>query len=73
MAQTPAPSCDIELAEDILETVDEIAVYVKKTPRQTFYLLEKRILPGFKLGGKWHARKSTIRRKIEELESGVAA
>lgn len=58
------------LKDDLLESVDAIAEYMNKSPRQIYYLLERGLLPAFKLGGKWTARKSTLHRHIEELEAG---
>ncbi len=59
-----------DLKDDLLDSVDAIGEYIKKTPRQTYYLLERGLLPAFKLGGKWTARKSTLHRHIEQLEAG---
>ena len=58
------------LKDDLLDSVDAIAEYMNKSPRQTYYLLERGLLPAFKLGGKWQARKSTLHRHIEQLEAG---
>ena len=41
--------------------------------RQAFYLLEKGIIPGFKLGRKWYARRSTLRALIEQREREAMA
>lgn len=61
------------IADDTIVGVAGIAVHIGKTERQTFYLLEKRQLPGFKLSGKWHLRKSTYARHIEKLEAASQA
>jgi hypothetical protein len=60
-----------EPADDTLESVAKIAPWIGKTERQTFYMLESGQLPGYKLGGKWHMRKSRYRRFIEELEAAA--
>jgi hypothetical protein len=62
----------IPLSEDMIEGADAIAREINtKTDRAT-RLLEGGILPGFKLGGRWHARRSTLRSHIERLERGEA-
>lgn len=56
------------IADDLLVGVRAITSEIGGTERRTYHLLEKKLLPGFKLGGTWHARKSTIRATIERLE-----
>ena len=58
-----------DLKDDLLPNVGAIADYVRKTPRQVYYLLERGLLPAFKLGGQWQSRKSTINRHIDNLEA----
>ena len=41
--------------------------------RQAFHLLEKGIIPGFKMGGKWYARRSTLRACIKKREREATA
>jgi hypothetical protein len=53
------------IGDDLLTGVDEIAAYLKKPRRQTYYLLEKGHVPAFKLGNIWHSLKSAIRADIE--------
>jgi hypothetical protein len=62
-AVSPSP------ADDTLEGVAEIAAYIGKTERQAVYMCEQRHIPAFKLGGKWHLRKSTYARHIARLEA----
>lgn len=61
----------ISFADDILEGAAAIAVYLKKSERQTYHLLETRQLPAFVMGGKWHMRKSRHQRHIEQLEAAA--
>ena len=63
---------DDKLANDILRGVPAIADYTGENQRQTYHLLETGKLPGFKMpGGQiWHARKSTLKRHYERLDSG---
>jgi hypothetical protein len=56
-------------ADDTLEGVIEIAAHLGKTERQVFYLCETGQIPAFKLGKKWHLRKSTYDRHIVDLEA----
>ena len=39
-------------------------------PRAAYYLLEKREIPGFKIGNIWYARRSTLLNHVAELEAG---
>ncbi len=60
---------------DLLTGAEEIAEFLNCNTRRAFHLLEKGILPGFKLGKRWCARRSTLTRFFEEREqaSGAAA
>jgi hypothetical protein len=60
------------MADDTLEGAAEIAAFTGKTLRQTHYLLETKQLPAFKLGGRWHMRRSTYTAHIEKLEAEAA-
>jgi hypothetical protein len=57
------------IADDMTEGTPAIAAHIGKTERQTNYLLETKRLPAFKIGSKWHMRKSTYRAYIERLEA----
>ena len=59
------------IADDTLEGAHAISVHTGKSERQTNYLLEKGMLPAFKIGNKWHMRKSTYRRFVEGLEAAA--
>ena len=61
------------LASDLIYGAKVIGAYIGADPRQANYMLETGKLPGFKIGNKWVARKSTIKEHIEKLESGRAA
>ena len=64
---------DIPLAEDLIEGADKIGAELGLNRKRTFALLEGESLPAFKMGGRWFARRSTLRKHIERLESGTAA
>lgn len=61
-------SFDYQPADDTLESVAKIAPCIGKTERQVFHMLETGVLPGYKLAGKWHLRKSRYLKFIEEQE-----
>jgi hypothetical protein len=56
------------LSEDLLDGAEQIAEYTGWPLRRVFYLLEKGLIPGFKVGNRWIARKSRLRQHIEKLE-----
>jgi hypothetical protein len=56
------------LSEDLLDGAERIADYTGWPTRRVFYLLEKGLIPAFKIGNRWTARKSRLRRHIEDLE-----
>jgi hypothetical protein len=58
------------LSEDLLDGAERIAEYTGWTTRRVFYLLEKGLIPGFKVGNRWTTRKSRLRQHIEKLEGG---
>ncbi len=66
-----SPGIAITAAEDTLQGVTAIGGYIGKSRRQTYYLLEQRLIPGFKLGGQWHMRKSTYLAHLEKLEAAA--
>lgn len=58
------------LSEDLLDGAEEIARFLGWPRRRVFYLLEKKLIPGFKVGNRWTARKSRLQRHFDELEAG---
>ena len=54
---------------DLLKGVSRIAKYLDESERRTYYLLEKKYIPGFKIGSIWHSRKS----RLNQRYSGDAA
>ncbi len=61
-----------ELRNDLLTGASAIADFMGAETRRTFSLLERGELPGFKLGGRWYARRSTLLAHIERLEAGIS-
>jgi hypothetical protein len=57
------PDPQDDLANDLLRGVPAISRFTGETPRQTYYALTAGLLPGFKRGKIWFARKSSLRRR----------
>ncbi len=57
-----------DLADDLLEGADEIAAFMGWNRRRVFYLAERELMPIFRIGNRLAARKSALRRRIEDME-----
>ena len=57
MTTAPTP----ELGADLIWEVTEIAKEIRRSPRQTHYILSSGKLPGFKVGGRWCTSRSALR------------
>jgi hypothetical protein len=60
-----------ELSNDLMLGAEAIGEHLGLTPRQAFHMLETKKIPGFKLGNKWAARKSTLNDHITRLEQAA--
>ncbi len=62
-----------DLADDLLEGADEIAAFMgpKWNRRRVFYAAERKYLPIFRFGNRLSARKSSLRKRIEDLEQAA--
>ena len=58
------------LSDDLLHGASAIGEAMNTTSRRVYHLAQQRTIPVFHLGGKLCARRSTLLRHIEELESG---
>lgn len=59
-----------DLAADLLDGIPAIASFLGLPVRRAYDWAEKRKIPVFKIGDrKWQARKSSLRRHIENLEA----
>jgi hypothetical protein len=58
------------LCDDLLDGAEEIAQFTGWPIRRVYYLLGRKLIPAFKVGERWTARKSRLKRHIEELEAG---
>jgi hypothetical protein len=62
------------LADDLLQGIEEISRFIGEPERRAFYIAEKGLLPGvFKQGNRWVGLKSKIREGYNRLASGEAA
>jgi hypothetical protein len=59
-----------DLAGDLLSGVQVIAEFTGWPERRVYYLAEKKLIPLFKIGDRWHGRKSTLRRHLDSCEGG---
>lgn len=63
-----------DLADDLLSGVEAIAAFTGLKKRKIYYLAESGRLPVFKLDDRvWCARKSTLRKHIDNLEASQKA
>jgi excisionase family DNA binding protein len=58
---------------DLIYGTPAIAAFLHLKDRQAYHLIDKGILPSFKLGNKRCARKSTLARWLEEQEAAAMA
>ena len=71
----PNPTLNTEttLRDDLLDGVPAFARFTGFTERRCYYLLERRQLPGGKLGKKWAGSKEVVRQFLANLTGGGAA
>jgi hypothetical protein len=62
---------EADFAEDLIYGAKAIGAEVGMNERKAFNALEQRRLPGFKMGGTWVARRSTLRQSILDRESAA--
>jgi hypothetical protein len=58
----PSRASSAHSGDDLVWGVAAIATAINRTPRQTFHLLETSKLPAAKIGGRWCASRSGLRR-----------
>ena len=63
----------IDLKDDKIEGVTQIAKFIVSNERRTQYLLETGQIPAGKLGRLWIASKKRLREHYENITSGEAA
>ena len=61
------------LASDLMVGVAEIGQFIGKSPRQVDYMVRNDMLPVFKVGNVWHARRSTMIAHFTRLEAEALA
>jgi hypothetical protein len=65
--RSTTPSSD--LGDDILDGAAAIAAFLGTNKRRAFYLCENKLIPAFKFGNKWTARKSGLHAYVDRLEA----
>ena len=63
----------IGLGADRLNGVKEFADFIGEPQRRVFYLLERGLLPGAKLGGRWVGSRHLVRQHMAKLVAGSVA
>lgn len=69
-------SSDENLADDLLDGAEEIAIFLfgdAKFKRRVYHLCDKGELPVFRLGSGINARRSVLRKLIEQKEATAMA
>jgi hypothetical protein len=59
------------LGDDLIVGTARIGEEIGRTRRQAQHLIDTREIPAFKLAGKWATRRSTLRKRLEELEQAA--
>jgi hypothetical protein len=62
-----------DLADDLIWGIKNIAQEINRTERQTHYLADQKLIPAFKVGNLWAARRSAIRQSMIERENAARA
>ncbi len=67
------PGVQEDLATDLVWEVKPIAEAIGRTPRQAYHLLETGRLPARKVGGRWCASRSGLRKFFAAVVNGEVA
>ena len=59
-----------ELSNDRLDGVSDYAGFTGFNERRCYYLLERGLLPGGKLGARWIGSKRTVTKYLDEIAGG---
>jgi len=60
-----------DIADDLLRGMSGISRFIGEPVRRAYYLAENGLIPAFKMGKIWMARKSRLRRHFDELEANA--
>ena len=63
-------TADLPLCDDLISGVPAISKFIGDSPRRVYYLLANRRIPAGKVGGRWVASKSVLRRYYARLTGG---
>jgi hypothetical protein len=55
--------------DDVLWGAEAIAAFIKREPRQTYYLLQSKKLPATKIGSQWVSSRRKLRARLLGEES----
>ncbi len=72
MTENTSPPED-DLADDLLDGAKDFAVLTGWSERRCFYLLERKQLPGGKIGDRWIGSKRRVRQHLARVAAGEAA
>jgi len=61
---------DVTIADDILQGADAIAEFLGVTPRRAKYLIERRLIPCGKLGGRCLASRERLTEHLRGIAAG---
>jgi predicted site-specific integrase-resolvase len=61
------------IGDDLLVGAKAIANWLGVSQRTAFYWAEKGLIPAFKIGKQWAARKSALEKRLAKFEDGEAA
>ena len=67
------PTTEDDLANDLLDGVQDYAALTGFSPRRCFYLLARKHLPGGKIGSRWIGSKKRVREYLKRIAAGEAA
>jgi hypothetical protein len=62
-----------DLADDLVWGLPGIGKVIGRDPRQTFHMANAGQIPARKVGGRWCASRSALRRHFNALLAGTAA
>ncbi len=52
----------------MIMTIDDLSIYLKISKETIYKMVQKRKIPGLKIGNQWRFKKTTIDKWIEESE-----
>jgi hypothetical protein len=68
---TDLPQSSSSLASDLLWGARAIGAEIGRAPGKVYYMLEKGLIPGKKMGGTWTSSKSALRAHFTTKQAGA--